>query len=86
MGSPLLDPILANLFMGYHEKDWEEKAQVMKPIFYKRYVNDIFAVFESELDAETFHIYFIHFVHLYIPNAKASNLHMKNKLKISYLF
>ena len=57
MGSPLLAPILANLFMGYHEKDWEEKAQVMKPIFYKRYVNDIFAVFESELDAETFHTY-----------------------------
>ena len=57
MGSPLLAPILANLFIGYHEKDWKEKAQVMKPIFYKRYVNDIFAVFESELDAETFHTY-----------------------------
>ena len=28
---------------------------VVKPTFYKRYANDIFAVFESELDAETFH-------------------------------
>ena len=56
MGSPLA-PILANLFMGYHEKDWIEKAQVAKPTFYKRYVDDIFAVFESELDAETFHTY-----------------------------
>ena len=56
MGSPLA-PILANLFMGYHEKDWLEKAQVAKPTFYKRYVDDIFAVFESELDAETFHKY-----------------------------
>ena len=56
MGSPLA-PVLANLFMGYHEKDWKEKAQVMKTTFYKRYVNDIFAVFESELDAETFHTY-----------------------------
>ena len=56
MGSPLA-PILANLFMGYHEKDWIEKAQVAKPTFYKRYVDDIFAMFESELDAETFHTY-----------------------------
>ena len=46
MGSPLA-PIQANLFMGYHEKDWMEKAQVVKPTFYKRYVDDIFAVFES---------------------------------------
>ena len=56
MGSPLAT-ILVNLFMGYHEKDWIEKAQVAKPTFYKTYVDDIFAVFESELDAETFHIY-----------------------------
>ena len=32
VGSPLA-PILANLFMGYHEKDWIEKAQVTKPTF-----------------------------------------------------
>ena len=56
MGSPLA-PILANLFMGYHEKDWIEKAQVAKPALFKRYVGDIWGVFESELDAETFHTY-----------------------------
>ena len=56
MGSPLA-PILANLFMGYLEKYWIEKAQVAKTTFYKRYVDDISAVFESELDAETFHPY-----------------------------
>ena len=54
MGSPLA-PILANLFMVYHEKDWIENAQVVKPTFYKIYVDDIFRVFESELDAEKFH-------------------------------
>ena len=54
MGSPLA-PILANLFMSYHEKYWIEKAQVAKPTLYKRYVEDIFAVFESEVDAEAFH-------------------------------
>ena len=52
-----IDPILANLFMGYYEKDWIKKAQVSEPTFYKRYVDDIFAVFEFEIDAETFHKY-----------------------------
>ena len=52
-----LAAILANLFMGYHEKDWIEKAQAAKPTFYKRYVDNIFEVFESELDADTFHAY-----------------------------
>ena len=54
MGSPVVS-ILANLLMGYHEKDWIEKSQVAKPAFYKRYVDNIFAVFESGLDAGTFH-------------------------------
>ena len=36
-----------------HEKDWIEKGQVAKPTFYKRYINDIFAMF----DADTFHTY-----------------------------
>ena len=57
MGSPLA-PILANLFMGYRDKDWIETAQVAKCTFYKRYVDDIFAVFEFELDEETFYTYF----------------------------
>ena len=43
MGYPLA-PILANLFMGYHDIDWIEKAHVTKPTFYKRYVDDIFSV------------------------------------------
>ena len=54
MGS-LLALILANLFIGCHGKDWIENAQVVKPTFYKIYVDHIFAVFESELEAETFH-------------------------------
>ena len=41
MGSPLV-PILPNLFMSFHEKDWIENAQVVKITFYKRYVDDIF--------------------------------------------
>ena len=53
IGSPLA-PILANIFIDW-DRDWIVKTQVVKPIFYKRYANDIFAVFESELDTETFH-------------------------------
>ena len=77
MGSPHA-PILANLLMGYHEKDWIEKAQSAKPTFHKRYADGIFAVFESELDAETFHTY---------SNTQHINIIFtyKNKLKISYL-
>ena len=41
MGSPLA-PILANLFMGYHENDSVEMAQVSKPTFDQKYADDIF--------------------------------------------
>ena len=58
MGSPLA-PILANLFMGCHEKYWIEKTQAVKPAFCKRYADD---VFKSECSIyfvyiETFCIY-----------------------------
>ena len=43
MGSPFA-AILANLFMDYHEKYSIEKTQVIKPTFYKRYVDDTFVV------------------------------------------
>ena len=56
MGSPLT-PVLVNLFMGFHEQNWIEQAIDRKPIFYKRYVDDIFAIFESESDADAFYSY-----------------------------
>ena len=74
MGS-LLAPILANLFMGYHEKDWMEKAQVAKSTFYKTYTDNIFGVFQSELDAETFHTYL---------NTKQRNIKFTYEKQIEY--
>ena len=56
MGSPLA-LVLANLFIGFHEQNWIEQATNVKPIFYKRYVDDIFAVFEFESDADAFYGY-----------------------------
>ena len=55
MGSPL-GPTLANLFMGHHERRWlDEFAELNGNIlFYRRYVDDIFAVFDSESDAMIF--------------------------------
>ena len=52
MGSPLA-PILANLFMGHHEKVWLEMADG-GPTFYRRYVDDIFLTFENEECALSF--------------------------------
>ena len=43
--------------MSFHEQNWIEQATNLKPIFYKRYVDDIFAVFESESNADAFYSY-----------------------------
>ena len=57
MGSPVA-PILANLFMGCHEKYRIEKTQAVKPAFCKRYADD---VFKSECS-----IYFVYIETFYI--------------------
>jgi len=56
MGSPLA-PICANLFMGHKDKDWIENYKGSKILFYRRYVDDTFCVFEREEDAVSFYNY-----------------------------
>ena len=53
MRSPL-GPVLANLFMGYHEKKWLQEFDKGKVYMYKRCVDDIFCMFGNEKDAEIF--------------------------------
>ena len=53
MGSPL-GPVLANLFMGVHEKEWIQNYPGSGLNFYKRYVDDICCSFNSESDAHSF--------------------------------
>ena len=53
MGSPL-GPVLANLFMRYHEKKLLQEFDKGKVFMYKRYVDDIFCMFRNEKDAENF--------------------------------
>ncbi|XP_065647894.1 uncharacterized protein LOC136077140 [Hydra vulgaris] len=53
MGSPLA-PILANMFIGFHEQTWVNNCSSSTPIFYKRFVDDIIAIFNSEFEAQEF--------------------------------
>lgn len=54
MGSPLA-PVLANIFMSHHEKIWIDNFNGSKPLFYRRYVDDIFALFNCHYDAIKFY-------------------------------
>jgi len=57
MGSPL-GPTLANAFLCFHEDIWlKECPEQFKPIFYRRYVDDIFLLFSSSKHLEPFKTY-----------------------------
>ena len=51
MGSPL-GPVLTNIFVGYNENKVFDFS--VKPQFYKRYVDDTFAIFENETECDEF--------------------------------
>ena len=57
MGSPL-GPTLANAFLVYHEKNWLEHCPVeYRPSYYRRYVDDIFVLFNSAEHLKRFYSY-----------------------------
>ena len=56
MGSPLA-PVLANIFMGFHESKWLNEYNLNKPKFYLRYADDILAAFDNEQDSLIFKIF-----------------------------
>ena len=53
MGSPLA-PLLAEWFVSNIENNILESDVSCKPTFYKRYVDDVFAIFKSEEDRDSF--------------------------------
>ena len=53
MGPPLA-PVLANIFMGFHESKWLNEYNLNKSKFYLRYVDDILAAFDNEQDSLNF--------------------------------
>ena len=57
MGSPL-DPTLANAFLVYHNKNWLERCPLeYRPLYYRRYVDDIFVLFNLPEHLKRFHSY-----------------------------
>ena len=80
MGSPLA-PVLANLFMGHHEKCWLNSfpnSNVL--LFYRRYVDDIFCIFDSEQEA----VLFFDFINTRHPNISFT-MEKENNHIISFL-
>ena len=58
MGSPL-GPTMANVFLSFYEIKWLEQCpKEFKPVFYRRYVDDIFVLFESAEHLSKFHNHF----------------------------
>ena len=57
MGSPL-GPSLANAFLAHYEQIWlNDCPDEFKPVYYKRYVDDIFVLFQSPHHLEKFNEY-----------------------------
>ena len=57
MGSPL-GLILANIFLPHYEENWlNECPTKFKLSFYRRYVDDIFVIFQSPESVHLFHEY-----------------------------
>ena len=65
MVSPLA-PVLANIFMGFHESKWLNEYNLNKPNFYLRYVDGILAFFDNEQDS----LIFLNFLNNRHPNIK----------------
>ena len=49
MSSPLA-PVFANLLMGHHERIWLENYKASSILFYRRYVDNTFCLFDTDHD------------------------------------
>ena len=47
-------PVLANIFIGFHESRWLNEYNLCKPKFYLRYVHGILAASDNEQDSLNF--------------------------------
>ena len=55
----LLAPVLANIFIGFHESKWLNEYNLSKPKFYLTYVDDIRTAFDHEQDSLNVLIFFL---------------------------
>ena len=65
MGSPLI-PVLANIFMGFHESKWLNAYNLNKPKFYLRYFDDILVAFDNK----QYSLNFVNFLNNRHPSIK----------------
>ena len=79
MGSPS-GPVLANLFMGYHENIWLSEFKTYEVVLYRRYVDVIISLLACKKDADKFFSIF----NSRHPNIKFTLEKEKDK-KISFL-
>ena len=70
VGSPF-DPVLANLFMGFHEKRWLDQFQFCDVLLYRRYVDDIVCLILSKMPTS--------FLNFSILNILILNSHLENR-------
>ena len=73
MGSPLA-PVLANLLMGHHENNCLNNYEGQAPILYKRYVDDVFCLFNDKKEANLF----LEYLNKQHPNIKFKDELEKN--------
>ena len=77
MGSPL-GPSLANAFLAHYEQVWlDECPDEFKPVYYKRYVDNIFVLFRSPHHLEKFNEYL---------NTKHANIKFTSEKEINGSF
>ena len=50
-------PLLAELFMGYHEQKWLQSFKECELVLYRTYVDDIICLFNSKSDADKFFVF-----------------------------
>ena len=76
-GSPVA-PILANIFLSYHEQRWlRDCPSEFKPILYRRYVDDTFLVFNDKSHIDKF----LQYLNNKHPNIKfTQDLEQNNRL------
>ena len=65
MGSPLA-PVLADIFMGFHESKWFNEYNLNKLKFYLRYIDYVLAAFNNEQNS----LNCLNFVNNRDPNIK----------------
>ena len=81
MGSPLRTS-LADAFLSYHERNWLNNwPQGFTPVFYRRYIDDIFILFKSTDNLKYFQD-FLNSCHI----NKSFSMETKEENKLSFLF